>query len=63
MLPRGLTPSAVVKPELYFPQCYAPTFNPQPTAAPFTGGGSGTQTPLGTGSVPEFKPPNGLPTQ
>lgn len=61
MLPRGLTPSAVVKPELYFPQCYAPTFNPQPTAGPFSG--TGGQTPLGAGSIPEFKPPNGLPAQ
>lgn len=63
MLPRNLTPSAVIKPELYFPQCYAPTFNPQPTAGPFSGASSGAQTPLGAGTVPEFKPANGLPAQ
>nr|CAI5835523.1 unnamed protein product [Callosobruchus analis] len=48
--PRGLTPSAVVKPELYFPQCYAPAFNP-PTSV--TGQFQTT--------APEFKPPNALP--
>lgn len=66
MLPRGLTPSAVVKPELYFPQCYAPSFNPQPGASPFGvggTGGSGAHTPLGAGAVPEFKSPNALPAQ
>lgn len=51
MLPRGLTPTTVVKPELYFPQCYAPSFNP-PTSV--------TQFPAPT---PEFKPPNALPAQ
>ncbi|XP_074038137.1 zinc finger protein jim isoform X1 [Leptinotarsa decemlineata] len=48
MLSRGLTPTTVVKPELYFPQCYAPSFNP-PTQF---------QAPN-----PEFKPPNALPAQ
>ncbi|XP_065161014.1 myeloid zinc finger 1-like isoform X1 [Atheta coriaria] len=48
----ALTPSAVIKPELYFPQCYAPGFNPPTSLAQF---------PSGT---PEFKPPNGaLPAQ
>ncbi|CAH0546610.1 unnamed protein product [Brassicogethes aeneus] len=51
MLPRGLTPTTVVKPELYFPQCYAPSFNPPTSVAQF-------QSPN-----PEFKPPNGLPAQ
>ncbi|XP_050312482.1 zinc finger protein 768 isoform X2 [Anthonomus grandis grandis] len=51
MLPRGLTPSSVVKPELYFPQCY-PTFNPPTSVAQF-------QAAIN----PEFKPANGLPTQ
>lgn len=52
MLPRGLTPTTVVKPELYFPQCYAPSFN--------TGVG---QFPGATNPAAEFKPPNGLPAQ
>ncbi|XP_018575198.1 zinc finger protein GLI4 [Anoplophora glabripennis] len=51
MLPRGLTPTTVVKPELYFPQCYAPSFNPPASVSQF-------QT-----ANPEFKPPNPLPTQ
>ncbi|XP_045464954.1 zinc finger protein 250-like isoform X1 [Harmonia axyridis] len=51
MLPRGLTPSAVVKPELYFPQCYTSSFNPATTISQF-------QSP-----PPEFKPPNNLPVQ
>lgn len=66
MLSRGLTPSAVVKPELYFPQCYAPSFNSQPGVTPFGAGGGpggGAQTALGAGAVSEFKPPNALPAQ
>ncbi|KAJ8922217.1 hypothetical protein NQ315_004154 [Exocentrus adspersus] len=51
MLPRGLTPTTVVKPELYFPQCYAPSFNPPTSVTQF-------QT-----ANPEFKPPNALPAQ
>ncbi|XP_071057416.1 zinc finger protein 90 isoform X2 [Onthophagus taurus] len=51
MLPRGLTPTTVVKPELYFPQCYAPGFNPPTSVSQFAT------------ATPEFKPPNGLPTQ
>ncbi|XP_057655418.1 zinc finger protein 502-like isoform X2 [Diorhabda carinulata] len=51
MLPRGLTPTTVVKPELYFPQCYAPSFNPPNGVSQF-------QTPNA-----EFKPPNPLPAQ
>lgn len=51
MLPRGLTPTSVVKPELYFPQCYAPNFNTTSSVTQFP-------TPN-----PEFKPPNGLPAQ
>ncbi|KAJ8967315.1 hypothetical protein NQ314_002951, partial [Rhamnusium bicolor] len=51
MLPRGLTPTTVVKPELYFPQCYAPSFNPPTSVSQF-------QT---TNS--EFKPPNPLSAQ
>ncbi|XP_044259037.1 zinc finger protein 502 isoform X1 [Tribolium madens] len=51
MLPRGLTPTTVVKPELYFPQCYAPSFNPPTSVAQFQA------------TNPEFKPPNALPTQ
>lgn len=61
----GLGPT-VVKPELYFPQCYAPTaFNPAAAAAAAAGVGAGngagqfgSQTPLP--QVPEFKTPNGL---
>lgn len=52
MLARGLTPTTVVKPELYFPQCYAPNFTNTPTSV--------AQFPTATA---EFKPPNGLPAQ
>lgn len=52
MLPRGLTPTTVVKPELYFPQCYAPNFTNTPTSV--------AQFPTPSS---EFKPPNGLPAQ
>ncbi|XP_019760763.1 zinc finger protein 768 isoform X6 [Dendroctonus ponderosae] len=51
MLPRGLTPTSVVKPELYFPQCY-PSFNPPTSVAQFQAAVN-----------PEFKPTNGLPPQ
>lgn len=51
MLPRGLTPTTVVKPELYFPQCYAPSFNPPGSVAQFPA------------PNPEFKPANPLPAQ
>lgn len=51
MLPRGLTPTTVVKPELYFPQCYAPSFNPPSSVAQFSA------------PPPEFKPANPLPAQ
>lgn len=55
-VPRGLTPT-VVKPELYFPQCYAPTFNHQPTV-------SSSQFPGQTNGVTgEFKAPSALPPQ
>lgn len=51
ILPRGLTPTTVVKPELYFPQCYAPSFNPPSSVAQFQGPTS------------EYKSSNGLPAQ
>ncbi|KAK4872654.1 hypothetical protein RN001_014683 [Aquatica leii] len=51
LLPRGLTPTTVVKPELYFPQCYAPSFNPPSGVAQFQGPTS------------EYKTSNGLPAQ
>lgn len=57
-VPRGLTPT-VVKPELYFPQCYAPAFNHQPPV-------STAQFPAQANGVSvsgEFKPPTGLPPQ
>lgn len=51
LLSRGLTPTTVVKPELYFPQCYAPSFNPPTSVSQFQAASS------------EFKPPNPLSTQ
>ncbi|XP_063235713.1 myeloid zinc finger 1-like isoform X2 [Bacillus rossius redtenbacheri] len=61
LLPRGIPPTAVVKPELYFPQCYAQAFGHQPPGPPpqFPG------NPNTPGPV-EFKPPPppaGLPPQ
>lgn len=58
-VPRGLTPT-VVKPELYFPQCYAPAFNHQPpvSTAQFPGAQAN-----GVSVTGEFKPPTGLPPQ
>ncbi|OAD60646.1 hypothetical protein WN48_05163 [Eufriesea mexicana] len=57
-VPRGLTPT-VVKPELYFPQCYAPAFNHQPpvSTAQFPAQANGVSV------AGEFKPPTGLPPQ
>lgn len=55
---RGLTP-AVVKPELYFPQCYAPAFNHQPAVSSAQFPGQSNVVAV-TG---EFKPPTGLPPQ
>lgn len=60
LLSRGIPPTAVVKPELYFPQCYAPAFNHQPATGP------GVQFPGNPNPTPgngEFKPPTGLPAQ
>lgn len=60
LLSRGIPPTAVVKPELYFPQCYAPAFNHQAAAGP------GAQFPGNPNPAPgngEFKPPTGLPAQ
>lgn len=57
---RGLTPT-VVKPELYFPQCYAPAFNHQPavSSAQFPSVGQSNVVAVSG----EFKPPTGLPPQ
>ncbi|PSN45424.1 hypothetical protein C0J52_20849 [Blattella germanica] len=60
LLSRGIPPTAVVKPELYFPQCYAPAFNHQPTAGPGAQFPGNPNPPPGNG---EFKPPSGLPAQ
>lgn len=62
LLPRGLTPSAVVKPELYFPQCYAPSFNPPSSVAQFQAAAAVAEYKPPNGlPVAEYKPPNGLP--
>nr|CAD7427815.1 unnamed protein product [Timema monikensis] len=64
LLARGIPPTAVVKPELYFPQCYAPAFNHQAAAvAQAQFANNPNPAPANGGEFKAPPPQSGIPPQ